>query len=278
LAAAKIEEQAGNVYNGARTAAKEIEIGKNEGQAIAEKTKRVLEENDYRPKRAEAVHKEVKDLAKAKDPVDLIDIREKLGPSRDIARAEPRAAAIARNAIDAELDRLMPGTAGKLAVADKNYAIAQSAKRIEEKTRVTQAGSTQLHPTTFTAEAARAARKSYTTPAETAAYQAMRHPGLAMRGARALSSFDPLRHPHLGTLLHLGVGLGTLGLGNLPLAAAGIGARVAYERGLRNRAANISRAIRSQAPASQAQLPRYYPGRPIGPSLGMFTAPGEMNR
>jgi len=237
---------------------------------VVNEVRRFADEGGPRAKSAPLVHAEIDSMAKAKDLGDLIDsrreltriIREESGP--DVA-----AAGMALKKLDPVLDHFSPGTSKALREADINYAIAKKSADIESKIQKaidkqrdqTLAGNRIKKTVEPLLEKKGAERMS---PEVRAAIERAARPGMAVNMLRPFAAFDPTSRA-LGPMLS-----GMAGFAHPAALAAmpvGMGARVAYDRILKNRAAGISPAMRAEAPATLAQ-PGYSAGGTVGrPSL-----------
>jgi len=243
-----IDAAADKGYAAVREAGKGIEV---EGKALYNKIKGPLKEEAPGEAVAGSVFDKLKLLKKADSFKDVVEVRQAVG---EIARtgkgSERETARVAKQMLTKELDDLVPGTAENLATADKNKAISITVRKIEKK-----AARGNLTEKTFNKEAERAAEKPYTSEAEKMAYENYAKPGAGSGLLKAASYFDPTKHPMFSGAI--GAPLAFMSSGaSLPLHAGGYAARRMYDKGMRNRANDISMAIRSQAPAG------FIPGSP----------------
>jgi hypothetical protein len=224
---------------------------------------------------ARPVYTELEGLTKAKNASQLIEMRKIMGPGRGYTGApgwvgeQRQAAKIARQALDREIDQLVaPGTSEALARADKNYAIALQVPKAEA---LFEGGATKKQIDAFQTK-----RAAYASPEELKAVERYRHPGFRARLAQGVGQLDPLRgdigHIIANAVTH-GPAAALTGGWSLPVTGgAGFIAHRLANRGLANRAAAISAAIRAQAPAGggTARIPAQW-GTLVPPTMASST-------
>jgi hypothetical protein len=252
-----IKEQATRVYEEVREVAKDMPLGAGKvGEYVHEKIVDALKDAPGEAVAGEVFSK-LKLLKKANDVKDLVEMRQAMGELARTGRgSEVQTAKVAKQVLDQEIDQFLPGTAEKLATADKNFAISGQSGKVEKKI-----DKGNLTEKTFSKEAEKAAGVPYTSEAERVAYENYAKPGFGMGALKAASYADPTRH---GMAAVVGVPAAIMSGGSTLLASgAGYGARKLYDRGMKRRANDISMAIRSQAPAG------FIPGSPEATIAGV---------
>src|SRR5260221_375185 len=115
MQAEKIEQQGTQVYEATRADLNQFKGTAIDGEAAATKTRAVLEPK-FTDIAAPETYKLIDRLEKAKSPGEVLDLRKRLGQLGREASGEDRAAArLAKNAVNQELDALIPGTSERLA-------------------------------------------------------------------------------------------------------------------------------------------------------------------
>jgi hypothetical protein len=237
-------------------------IAKEELGQIASDVKAHLNANGPRASTAPKTHaaiEEIKTPAVEGDVADLIDakrnLRELLGGAD---KTEARAAMMAIDKIDAKLGELAPDLAPRLTRLDEDYAAAMKAGEVEASVANAIKEGENSGTGGNVGNKIRQAIKPLVTNAkkqrepkdpEIAAAERVTSPGPVANTLRALSAFDPT-HSKLGMLLHM-VTLVPSGGGSLVMAPVGMVSRMAYDRMMKSRAAQISELIRARSPMGQ---------------------------
>lgn len=265
LVAPEIEKAATTVYDTLRDKARAIPVRPDALENISNKISEVINQVGPREKNAPQAYAAIKDIAKPGSRGDLGDLLESRKQLARIAREgegeDVAAAAMARDRLDAILDKPYPGLVNQLKAADKNYAIAMNAGKVEQKVKdaIRQAedsgtgGNVGNKIRQAVAPMLEKGRDEYMSPQVRAAIENVTRPGMAVNALRPLAAFDPT-HSKLGMY---GAAIQAPGILANPLLASvpagGYAARAMYDRILRNRAAQISEAMRAEAPATMAQ-------------------------
>ncbi len=294
LAAPEIEKAATTVYDALRDKARAIPVRPDALENISNKIYEVVNQIGPREKNAPQAYAAIKDIAKPGGKGDLGDLLESRKQLARIAREgegeDIAAAAIARDRIDTLLDKPYPGLVNQLRAADKNYAIAMNASKVDQniKDAILQAGDSGTGGNVgnkikqAVAPMLQKGRDEYLSPGVRATIENVTRPGVAVNALRPLSAFDPT-HSKLGMY---GAGALTPGILANPLLAGipagGYAARAMYDRIMKNRAAQISAAMRAEAPATLAQR-GYQPSGIIGlpplpvpsPTTGILSLNGQ---
>jgi hypothetical protein len=218
------------------------------------------------------------------DVGDLIDSHKILASTvREGSGEEVRAAQLALERLDQEIEKIAPGTTAKLLELDKNYAIAKQASELESKIKIAgqrgeiiQTNVAKKVQSAIQSELEKYREKPYARPEVISAMEAVTKPGAALSLLRPIAGFDPTRSfmgLFANLLVHGGGHLATGGVG-LPLhgavAAGGFLANRLRDAIIRNRAEQVSEALRAGTPATLAQggyLPGVVGMRPALPFL-----------
>lgn len=268
LPSAEIRGAAETSYDAIRARTRGDLIDSNYSNAVADHMRAIVEDaGGARRKLAPDTHAIIDDVVKAKDIADLVDSRKQLGKLARKGGEEGQAASVARGAID---EALGPEITGITKTADRNYAISARAEEFERKIKNAQikaanrgSGGNEGNLIRQAVEPLTLEGAKNVSPEVLAAAQRVTKPGAGVQALRAMSGFDPF-HSKLMSAITL-QGMNPL---TLPTAALGAGARMGYDRILRNRARAISEALRAEAPATLVQ-PGYRPG-------GVISMPGAV--
>jgi len=267
-------------------------------ESLANNVRTTLDQAGTREMVAPETHALLDKIAKAKDASDLVNARERLGQIiREGSGKDVAAASIARKIVNDALDELAPGTSSVLANADRNYAIAGRSEQFDTRVSRAELRAEQRGSGGNVGNAIRQAIEPLTmpdakfvSPEVLTAAQNVTQPGWMVNALRPLSIFDPTRHKlslfGQASTLPLTFMAGGIfpAAGQAALGGVGYGARAMYDRILKNRAAQVTQAIRAEAPATMAQPgyqaagPTAMPLRQPPPMLPFALAPRQQQQ
>jgi len=246
---------------------------------------------DFRKMRAPETHAYAEQAVQAKDATDLVNLREKVSELGRNSEGNERAAAyLLRNKLDGVIDQYKPGISERLKWADQNYAIANKAEKFEDDIKRAQIAA---RGSPYGAREGTALRKltkpmldpqaQFVSPGERAAAENLSSPGAGGRTLQTLSMGDPSRRGFINTmLLPFSFSNPISAAAHVGTMTTGYGAGKAYDALMRSRAAELSRAIRREAPATLAQSgyqpPQMVPGQSWLASAGIPFGLGGQER
>lgn len=263
LSAAEIESQASRGYDALRDSTRASPIGPGELDRIASAVRQETMKGPS-PKVAPRTYQEIEGLktpAVNGDLGDLLDTRRNLMGIVREGGTEGNAALRAVQAVDQHLGPDLTKMAKDL---DKNWAITKGAQEVEAKIanaiREAETSGSGGNIGNKIRQALRPMLKDdRISPEVRQAIEDAVRPGSTVNLLRPLSIFDPTTHK-LSAFGEAFAALHSFNPAGLALPVAGYAARKMYDRIIKNRAAQVSAAMRSEAPASLAQ-----PGfRPAG--------------
>lgn len=282
LSSDAIKGAATATYDAIRDQSRAVPLSADYLRAAADDVGAWVNQIGPRAKTAGAAHTAINDIAKPASRGDLGDLVESFRELGKVARENPgdniAAANMARDRLGGIIDAIQPGLTNTLREADKNYAIAAGSRTVQEKIAKAVEDANQAGLGGNVGNRIRQQFKlggdvpAWMTPEVEAAYRRVTDPGMGVNTLRNLSGFDPTQS-RLGMLMGMGQLAATPftgGWSTIPMAA-GAAARPLYDRMMQNRAAQISQALRAEAPATLAQ-PGYtsLPGGVLGQQLPMM--------
>lgn len=251
-----IKDAAEASYAAVRDRARDIPLQKEYSEALSDHIRAVVSDRGPRAKAAPLAHKEIDDLAKAKDLGDLVEsraaltriIREESGP-------DVKAAKVALNNLEFAMDRQVPQISGILKTADRDLAIQYRASKLEnaisdavEKQGNRGTGGNVGNAIRQTVEPLTLSKAKNVSDDVLAAAKDVTRPGIGMQALRVLSAFDPTHSKLMAALTMKGMNPLTV-----PTAVMGAASRQMYDRILQRRARAVAEAMRAEAPATLAQ-------------------------
>lgn len=262
LASKQLEEMASGGYNAIRDRARSIPL--QEAPALAEDIASYTAKKGPTALRARDVYDEIGKIGSAEDVGQLTEIRRNL---RDIVRGggeSGKAADLAINRLDFEIEKRAPGMVQPIRELDKNYAISKNAQELEQKirdarTKAEVSGTEGTHIRNVLRGEITGGNDQFVSPGVREAIGGVVSPGGGVRALRGMSLLDPTRHPWI-TAATAAATLGKSAAAAIP----GYVARKGYDSIIRRRANDAVRAILEEAPANSALTPGYMPRARIG--------------